>query len=950
MKIISWNVNGLASCIRKGFLHFVGEAKPDIVCCQEIKTQKQVKTPGYLQYWNPAKRTGYAGTLVLTRREPLSVQLGFGDEELDDEGRFICLEFEDFFLCNIYAPNLNPRSSPERPGYRARWDAALLSFVSALKKPVILCGDFNVVRADIDTYYKNVRQQEDNYLFREELRESFEKLIIGAGLVDVVRAFYPAKPDIFTWWGPKNQDRAKNQGSRLDYFLVTGELLSYVTSTRHYTDILGSDHCPISLMVKPLSGRRKISKEDKAVLWRSIDWGEMERSLERMQYELAEAAFYQNWNSVRQNQQRIVNSWAAKTLAVRAVSNTNSEPGIDGVRWKDDAEKAGAALSLKSSGYKPMPNRSTTIREKGKDRIIHVPTYRDRAMITLYAYALSPVAETMADKKSFSARKGRSLLDAHAYLKEALSGPNAPEWVALADVEAYYESILHEALLDIIPMDKSMLRKFLKAGVVRNGELFATDMGISLGTSLSPILGNMVLDGLQSYIYGRFYPKGAADYDNGNMVRFADDIAIAVKSEEQGYAALQVVEEFLGRRGLRLNQDKSRVVSVWDGFDFLARHYKRVNGRIKVTPSKSSIIKMERELEELILGWNGTIRALIGKVNDKLSGWGGYHRVEDAYDEFRHIDVLVESLLIKRMCAHHPRWHKKTILDRYWVKEGNIFVFTLPNDPSIRVIRLASIPIVQHKPVVLRFNPYLDKDYFAWLQHRRDILKFNSKYRAIWTRQSGRCAYCGDPMLADQEVEVVEKEIGKGRSPKNLLYIHRQCAYDAYRGTRDNEEVQIDLISLLSELAEVTDAKQEESPYLELTEYFRLCDRSPLTLTFKQIEEILGDRLDWEAYFYEAFWYDDLPGATSPLWKEEGFPFQVFLPSTPDYCIAESWISQGYKIKALHMEKQKVVFRKVIRDMSGLTLPRELTSKKLPNKAVYELNQFFQHIISKYNL
>lgn len=195
-------------------------------------------------------------------------------------------------------------------------------------------------------------------------------------------------------------------------------------------------------------------------------------------------------------------------------------------------------------------------------------------------------------------------------------------------------------------------------------------------------------------------------------------------------------------------------------------------------------------------------------------------------------------------------------------------------------------------------------------------------------------------------MELIEKHIGDGWRLKNLIYIHRQCAYDIFQDSEDTGE-SVDLFTLLDGLMDAAPAT--ESPYLELTEFFRLTDKTPLTLTFREIERILGEPLDWEAYFYEAFWYDDIPGRAAPLWRDESFPFQVFLPSSPDYCIADFWLSQGYKIKSLRLERERVVFRRT-QGMSGLVLPKALTNKKLPEKAVYEAQKFFSQLIKKYGL
>ena len=503
--------------------------------------------------------------------------------------------------------------------------------------------------------------------------------------------------------------------------------------------------------------------------------------------------------------------------------------------------------------------------------------------------------------------------------------------------------MLHDWLLENIPLEKIMLKKFLKAGMIRNGELFSTDTGMSMASSLSSVLGNMILDGLQTYIYNRLYPSGGVDYLGGNLIRFADDVVITARNRIQAEEVMQITAEFLAQRGLRMHPDKSYIASVYQGFDYLGRHYRRKGGVLSAAPADSSIRKMERDLEGLILNFTGTQRELIEKINQKLAGWGNYHRTEDAYMEFRHIDSVVEGLLVKKMCAKYPRWHRQTVLNKFWVRDGVGYVFVPPADHSVRVDRLAPLPIARHKPCKLKFNPYLDQDYQVYLKHRRDMQKSNGRYRGVWTRQSGRCACCGERMLADQEVELVEKNLGQGWTMRNLAYIHRQCGYNVFYSSDEPTEEPIDLFAMLDGIMD--NAPAEESPFRELTEYFRVSRQPVIQLRFQEIERILGDRLPWEAYCFEAFWYDDTLERSSPMWRSEGFPFHTFQMSEQSYSITSSWTSQGYQIKTLRLETSQVTFRREEKNVSGVTLPKALANQRLPDEVVYRLNKLLKQFI-----
>ncbi len=620
MKIVSWNVNGLARCRRNGFLKFLSDTNPDVLCCQEIKGQCSLKTPEYLQFWNPAKHSNYSGTLVLTKRQPISFQYGLGIEKFDDEGRLIALEYKDYYIVNIYAPSTHPHNAPDRPDFRREWDTAVREYVTKLPKPVIMCGDFNVAREYIDIYPENQKNTPENPLFISEKRAGFEAFI-SSGFVDAFRTFYPQKEGAYTWWGPRPKSRAENKGSRLDYFLISGELLSYIQSIKHHTTTLCSDHCPISISIGAITLNLGTTDEDLAVRWRTIDWAKMEKELFRKQEELALAAYNRNWQAVKVLQDELTTSYTAKVLAVRSVADTNSAAGIDGVRLTNDTQKMRMALSLNRRGYQPLPSRYEKVTERGKELTLHIPAARDKAMLMLYAFSLDPVAESTADKKSFFARKGRSAHDAYAYILRDLNQENPPKWIVRVDVAAFFDNIMHDWLIDNIPMDKTALRKFLKSGVVKNGELFETNRGISFASSLSPILGNMLLDGLQSYIYDSLYPMGRVDYPNGSMVRFADDIVVTARTKEDAECIMQIVSDFLASRGLGFNQQKTHIAHIREGFSFLSWHFQEKNGVLTVEPTDASIKKIEHELESMIMNFKGTQRALIEKINDKLSGW-----------------------------------------------------------------------------------------------------------------------------------------------------------------------------------------------------------------------------------------------------------------------------------------------------------------------------------------
>ncbi|MDE6750509.1 MAG: exodeoxyribonuclease III [Lachnospiraceae bacterium] len=250
MKLISWNVNGLRACVGKGFMDFFKEEDADIFCLQETKLQEgqiSLELPGYHQYWNYAEKKGYSGTAIFTKEEPLSVTYGIGIEEHDHEGRVITLEFPDFYMITVYTPN--SQDGLARLDYRMKWEDDFLAYIKKLeeKKPVIFCGDLNVAHKEIDL--KNPKTNRKNPGFTDEEREKFT-VITESGLIDTFRYFYPDLENAYSWWSYRFHAREKNTGWRIDYFVASECLKDRLSDAVIYKDIMGSDHCPVGLLLK----------------------------------------------------------------------------------------------------------------------------------------------------------------------------------------------------------------------------------------------------------------------------------------------------------------------------------------------------------------------------------------------------------------------------------------------------------------------------------------------------------------------------------------------------------------------------------------------------------------------------------------------------------------------------------------------------------------------------
>lgn len=250
MKMISWNVNGLRACRDKGFLDFFKEADADFFCVQETKLQAgqiELELEGYEQYWNYADKKGYSGTAIFTKHKPLSVQLGIGIDEHDHEGRVITLEYKDFYLITVYVPN--SQDGLARLEYRMRFEDDFLKYIKKLEenKPVIYCGDLNVAHKEIDL--KNPKTNRKNPGFTDEERGKFST-VLENGFVDTFRHFYPDMEQIYSWWSYRFQARSKNVGWRIDYFVVSEALKERLEDAKIHTQVMGSDHCPVELILK----------------------------------------------------------------------------------------------------------------------------------------------------------------------------------------------------------------------------------------------------------------------------------------------------------------------------------------------------------------------------------------------------------------------------------------------------------------------------------------------------------------------------------------------------------------------------------------------------------------------------------------------------------------------------------------------------------------------------
>ncbi len=523
--------------------------------------------------------------------------------------------------------------------------------------------------------------------------------------------------------------------------------------------------------------------------WKTIDWKKAEKEVNRLQVRIVKATMEKNYFTVKRLQYLLTHSFYAKAIAVRRVTTNKGKKtaGVDKQLWTTPAMKMKAVLSLTDKGYKAKPLRRVYIdkKNKKKKRPLGIPTMYDRAMQALYALALEPVAEATADTKSFGFRKSRCCQDACEWIFHALSRKTSPKWILEGDIKGCFDNISHDWLIENIPMDKSILKQFLKAGFIFKGELFPTEDGTPQGGVISPILANMALDGMQKVLSDKFHTNRLGKIDlrfknahKVNLVRYADDFIVTAATKEIAEEAKELIKNFLTERGLELSEEKTIITHIDDGFDMLGWNFRKYKGKLIVKPSKKSIQTVVRSLSDTILrrgkAWNQDV--LIMKLNQQIRGWTNYHQSVCASEAFAHLDYILYELLWRWAKRRHPKKGKWWISTRYWHRKGSRnWVFSTDKNELIRVDHT---PIVRHRKIKLSVNPYLDTEYFTERKFNQGMKRLSGRFKIIWRNQKGCCYHCGMPLEVTDNREIffkIPKADGGKEEVANMAYVHADC-------------------------------------------------------------------------------------------------------------------------------------------------------------------------------
>lgn len=463
-----------------------------------------------------------------------------------------------------------------------------------------------------------------------------------------------------------------------------------------------------------------------ASLWNGIDWAKAEATVKRLQMRIAQATWVGRWNKAKALQRLLTRSFYGKALAVRRVTENRGKntPGVDKVTWSSDTAKGKAVESLRARGYRARPLRRVYIpKANGKRRPLGIPTMKDRAMQALYRLALEPIAETTADADSYGFRPERCTADAIAACFNMLARKKSVQWVLEADIQGCFDNIHHDWLLKHIPLDKTILQQWLKAGYVETGQWRPTQAGTPQGGIISPLLANMALDGLQQAIYFRHGPRF-------RVIRYADDFIVTGPSASAlEQVAKPLVEAFLKARGLALSPEKTRITHIDQGFDFLGQNVRKYGGKLLIKPALKNRQAFLNDIRQTVRGLRqAKTETVIKALNPKILGWANYHRHIVAKETYCHVDHVIFHILRRWAIRRHPRKSAAWALRKYFQNVGTRhWVFsTLQKDHKGKTrrysLKLATdVPIRRHIKIRSGAHPFdpAFADYFLQRQSRK---------------------------------------------------------------------------------------------------------------------------------------------------------------------------------------------------------------------------------------
>lgn len=533
--------------------------------------------------------------------------------------------------------------------------------------------------------------------------------------------------------------------------------------------------------------------------WYAIDWRAIQGNVRRLQVRIAQATKERRWGKVRALQRLLTHSYSGKALAVRRATENDGKktPGVDREIWDTPEKKIRAVQELKCRGYHPQPLRRVYIpKSDGKTmRPLGIPTMIDRAMQALHLLALDPVAETMADKNSYGFRRQRSCADAIQQCFNALTNAST-QWILEGDIRSCFDRISHDWLVAHVPMDRAILRKWLKSGYMDKHVFHETTEGTPQGGIASPALANMALDGLERILKEKYPSRKLKSLGNKNpsvnFIRYADDFIVTSRSKDLLEREVKpLIEQFLRERGLELSPTKTVITHVKTGFDFLGQNVRRYpDGKRRIKPSKKNVKTFLDDVRRTIKAALGSSAAdLIKQLNPKIRGWANYHRHTMNKSTFARVDHEIFSSLRRWARRRHPRkpayWRKQKYFAQHSGRDWSFFgeMRTDDGQPSkIWLLRASSTPIKRHIKIQGDANPY-DPAYETYFEkreaaHMRESFRGTRILRFLWYEQSGLCPVCNLKITRTTGWRLhycVPRTMGGSTSAKNCLLLHPEC-------------------------------------------------------------------------------------------------------------------------------------------------------------------------------
>jgi RNA-directed DNA polymerase len=541
--------------------------------------------------------------------------------------------------------------------------------------------------------------------------------------------------------------------------------------------------------------------------WHDIDWRRANENVRRLQARIVKATKQGQPRKARALQHLLTRSFSGKALAVRRVTENRGKrtAGVDGEIWETPDKKINALGQLRQRGYTPSPLRRVFIpKANGKRRPLGIPTMKDRAMQALYLLALDPIAETTGDPNSYGFRTSRSTADAMEQCFIVLAQKRSSEWILEGDIASCFDHISHEWMLRNIPMEKPILRKWLKCGILEKSVFQPTDTGTPQGGIISPVLANLALDGLEATLRMKFPHPHHGVSSRVNVVRYADDFIITGRTKELLEQEVKpMVESHLLERGLLLSTEKTRITHIRDGFDFLGQNVRKYRDAFLTKPSQKKTKSFLRKVREVIdTNKTATAGNLIVRLNPILRGWANYHRHAASKETFRKVDSLIFRKMWQWCVRRHPNKSKSWVKAKYFCSQGDdrwAFFGEIITKVGVRrkefLLKMVRTPIRRHIKIKGAANPY-DPEWETYFERRLDVqmeasLKGKRHLLFLWKEQDGLCPVCNQKitkLTGWHSHHVRWRSKGGTDTAENRVLLHPTCHHQVHFGNAQVEK------------------------------------------------------------------------------------------------------------------------------------------------------------------